>query len=250
MMKTTTFALVGVMAGFVFPQAAFAGGTDARTAALMARTPSGLTNLPPTASGRIANGQLMVPIKLEGDPAKLGALVTASGGVINAVVANRYMTAEVPHSALQALTGSTDVLRLEAGHRVEMHNDLGNLSTGMGTRGSLAEAAPPYNGPNGDGTGVAVCVVDSGFDIHHLDLRDSSGNTRFAGYWDQRDLTDANPPAGFSYGSEYNTAEMDTAIANGTDLAPDDHGHGQRRPLRQLPVHRRCPQRDAARRAL
>ena len=221
-----TSALIALIAVSLLSGSAFAGSMDARTRALASKPLNGPGDLPPQANARFQGGQAFVPVKVSGDASQIAALVASMGGTVNSMIGGTFVTASVPHSLIGALAASGGVDRVEAGWKVEMHNDLSNLADGMATRDNLGQAAPPYNGPHGDGTGVLVCVVDSGFDVHHPDLQDAAGNTRFAAMWDHRDYNDANPPAGFTYGSEYSTADIDAAIGAGSDLAPDDHGHG------------------------
>jgi hypothetical protein len=69
------------------------------------------------------------------------------------------------------------------------------------------------------GTGTVVGVVDSGLDLLHEDFR-QGGQTRVYSVWDQTHTN--NPPEGFTYGTEWTTADIQAGIATEVDL----EGHG------------------------
>lgn len=71
------------------------------------------------------------------------------------------------------------------------------------------------------GNGVIVGMIDSGFDLGHPTFYDKNGNLRVKTWWDQGGAAN-NPPAGFSYGTNYPTAE--TMIQAGKDSSPIGHG--------------------------
>ena len=79
------------------------------------------------------------------------------------------------------------------------------------------------------GRETAVAIIDSGIDYTLPEFRNSDGTTRIAYLWDQR-LTDAPPPDGFEYGSEYTAEDINQALkaADPHQLVPstDDNGHG------------------------
>lgn len=79
------------------------------------------------------------------------------------------------------------------------------------------------NMPQGyDGTGVVVGMIDIGFEYAHPAFRDITGETlRIKRVWQQNDITGTSP-AGFTYGSEYATAE--DILGAVTD--DPDNGHG------------------------
>jgi subtilisin family serine protease len=66
---------------------------------------------------------------------------------------------------------------------------------------------------HGRGDAVLIGIVDvGGFDFSHPDFLDDKGNTRFVAIWDQGgDFR--QPPAGFTFGSEFRKAQLDAAIA-------------------------------------
>jgi subtilisin family serine protease len=84
---------------------------------------------------------------------------------------------------------------------------------------SLSEinADQVHAGPPGmRGAGVIVGIIDTGIDITHGSFRRSGGLTRVVSIWDQS-LTPAageSSPAGFSYGVEYSSADIDAALSS------------------------------------
>ncbi|MBD3334724.1 MAG: S8 family serine peptidase, partial [Candidatus Eisenbacteria bacterium] len=77
---------------------------------------------------------------------------------------------------------------------------------------------PTYSGLTGDG--VIIGIVDTGVDPYHGDFSDA-GATRILNIWDQTDNS-GTPPAGYTYGTEWEAADIDGA----TCTADDPNGHG------------------------
>lgn len=81
------------------------------------------------------------------------------------------------------------------------------------------------------GRGVLFCCVDSGVDYMHPEFRKSDGTTRILFLWDQ--TIQGNPPAGYSRGSEYTSAQINEALLAQTSVqarrmvpSVDISGHG------------------------
>lgn len=79
------------------------------------------------------------------------------------------------------------------------------------------------------GRGIAVAIIDSGIDYTNPLFRNSDGTTRIARIWDQT-IQGTNPPANFSYGTEYTSKDINLALATETPLeevpSTDTDGHG------------------------
>lgn len=79
------------------------------------------------------------------------------------------------------------------------------------------------------GNGVAVAIIDSGIDYTNPLFRNSDGTTRIARIWDQT-IQSSNPPADFSYGTEYTREDINFALSSEIPLeqvpSTDTDGHG------------------------
>jgi subtilisin family serine protease len=63
------------------------------------------------------------------------------------------------------------------------------------------------------GSNILIGIVDVGIDPAHPSLRTSSGATRITKLWDQTKSGAAPPPAGYRYGSEWDSAAIDAFLA-------------------------------------
>ncbi len=61
------------------------------------------------------------------------------------------------------------------------------------------------------GSGVVVCIIDTGIDYTNAAFRDENGNTRILAIWDQTIQT-GTPPEGFLFGSEYRREDINRAL--------------------------------------
>ncbi len=79
------------------------------------------------------------------------------------------------------------------------------------------------------GSGVVICVIDTGIDYQNPVFLDESGNSRILAIWDQTIQT-GTPPEGFLYGSEYTRDDINRALQeeNPYEYVPtqDENGHG------------------------
>ncbi len=79
------------------------------------------------------------------------------------------------------------------------------------------------------GKGVILGFVDTGIRYEHPVFRRADGSTRILSIWDQTIQT-GQPPAGFSYGTEYTRAEIDAALKEEDPFSVvpsrDTNGHG------------------------
>lgn len=78
------------------------------------------------------------------------------------------------------------------------------------------------------GRGAALCLVDSGVDLAHADLRDPEGRTRVAWLLDRTAPPRGEHPAleAVGGGAVWDGASLDRARADGAPVPRDGHGHG------------------------
>lgn len=80
------------------------------------------------------------------------------------------------------------------------------------------------------GQGVLVGIVDSGIDYQHQAFLYNDGNSRIVSIWDQTMNENGLPPEGFTYGMEYDNAEINLALQSEDPLSivpsQDTTGHG------------------------
>jgi subtilisin family serine protease len=125
-------------------------------------------------------------------------------------------TAWIPADRVEEVAALGGVSRIEGASIDEITNDIGATVTGAAT---FRGPGPGFGGLNG--AGVIVANVDTGVDYDHDDFKTPGGLTRILKIWDQ--TNGAGPaPAGFGYGTEWNSAQIDALTA----LAGDTNGHG------------------------
>ena len=140
----------------------------------------------------------------------------AYGVKVNSVVKD-MMTVQIPVKRFVDFVASGLCSYIDLGQ--ENHPYLENARADLGVdyihRG--------INLPQGyDGTGVVVGIIDGGFEYGHPTFYDTTGTTlRIKRVWQQFDSR-GNPPAGFTYGTEYITPEAILGVAR--DCADELHG--------------------------
>ncbi|MFM8917927.1 MAG: S8 family peptidase, partial [Bacteroidota bacterium] len=82
---------------------------------------------------------------------------------------------------------------------------------------------PPLAAPY-TGNGIAIGIIDTGVDLTHPDLQDSTGATRIKFVWDQRKPLAANTPQPFGYGQEWDENDINAGNAQTND--EQGYGHG------------------------
>ena len=163
------------------------------------------------------------------DPAKVGVRViirgafdrqrlAALGGQIE-TEAGDLSTARIPLSAVPALLDEPAVQEISAATKLEPMLNVSVADTDVPTVWQKTSTPPVYSGLSG--RGVIVGIVDTGIDIHHADFKTSQNKTRIKYLWNQRITTTARP-VGFTYGTEWTSAQIDA----GSCTALDTDGHG------------------------
>ena len=220
-------ALVAAATLGIATPTALAGTLDVPLRLLLQRTeltgraptnvPGGLVNVHRKSHGAPDD---LVDVLIEADPAAIPAL-TKLGAEVRTVVSGGILTATVPVRMLRAVARANGVVRVEAAKRKRPYMDVSRGATGLDVPGSYPEGAPT-------GAGVVVGVLDTGIDWTHPDFITSTGFSRVYAVWDQADYADAGPPAGFSYGTEYDAASVQACVdgSGAYCYQTDVDGHG------------------------
>ena len=153
-------------------------------------------------------------------------------GIEPRTVLGKIITARVTLAQLAQLIALPEVIHVEAARKLR---PIGKPPKASATEKpfrltpELDVSMPETNAANLHtqgitGSGVIVGIVDSGIDYDHLDFR-SGGvgepDSRILYIWDQTSSF-GSPPSGYSYGTEYTKAQIESDIANGygPDVVP------------------------------
>lgn len=156
--------------------------------------------------GRIVQVMVRGTVSADAIRAMGGEVGTEAGGIL---------TVRMPLSAAPAIARLPGVESLRLALPLKKHNDLGVVDDRANLKRSQS---PPLLGWNGNN--VVVGFVDSGIQYQHDDFKNPDGTTRLLGIWDQN--AGGTPPAGYAYGNECTTAQINA----GTCAETDPEGHG------------------------
>lgn len=178
-----------------------------------------ISNLSPTvAIAENAAGEAMISVFIQSNNiSRAMAAIKAQGGTVSTIVGD-ILTANIPVAAVEMLAAENEIQFMEVSMKshplmnvshVEINADDVHAGTGL---------PQAYTG-----SGVVVGIVDSGIDWKHEDFDWSSGTTRIQYLWDMSGT--GNPPAGYTYGTEYTKAQIDASQCNEID-GDGGGGHG------------------------
>lgn len=142
--------------------------------------------------------------------------ITESGGRVG-TIAGDIITAHLPASSIRELAGLSEVVYMDASAISEAKIDVSRTEAKVDLLHNGTGISRPYKG-----NGVIVGIVDSGIDWKHLDFK-NAGGSRIQYLWDMSGTS--NPPAGYSYGTEYTKAQIDANQCGEID-GDDGGGHG------------------------
>jgi subtilisin family serine protease len=174
------------------------------------------------AKGRKAEAitaEVTVLAQYAGDPAALEKV-----GLRIHSVAGDVVTGTISLDAVAKLASIPDVQRVEAARAMQTELDLSVVES----RANLVHTGPPGR----RGAGVIVGICDSGCDFTHPSFRRPDGTSRILFLWDQNLTPQAGEasPAGFGYGVQYGTAQINAALAAANPFTLVRHrdrgGHG------------------------
>lgn len=127
------------------------------------------------------------------------------------------LTAQLPLDRMSEIEALDFVAYIQTAIPVKPMLDKARAVTGVDKVHAGENLVTPYTG-----NGVVVGIVDSGFDYTHPNFFDSERQElRIKRVWEQK-YAKGTPPEGFSYGSEFTTAEEILAI--GGDVTTNTHG--------------------------
>lgn len=155
-------------------------------------------------SGNTSKTELIPCYVTVNDESTISRLEEAGVGV-NSVVGD-IITAMIPQDMIETVASIDGVVRVDAGSIVSLTLDKGRADTGVDKVLEGVELTSGY-----DGTGIVVGVIDIGLQLDHINFYDASKNLRIKRIWLQDDTSGA-PPAGFTYGSEYDTQAKIEAV--------------------------------------
>jgi len=168
-------------------------------------------------AGSPGDEHLAVVVTFEGPVRKL-----EDAGFLTNSVYGQVAFGDIKVSNLGRLADLPEVKRIEAESRAERLLDV-----------SVPEISVPavWSGsPSYKGKGVVVGIVDSGIDVLHKCFQNPDGSkTRILWLWDQTlPSSDGTPPAGFTYGQEFQPKQINDAIAQSDKpfIHQDVDGHG------------------------
>ncbi len=143
------------------------------------------------------------------------AALEALGVEVN-TQAGGMTTARAPLGLMPELLTAPGLTRVSASAPVYPMLDVSTLE--IDADAVWGTKPPVFTGASGKG--VVVGIIDTGLDTNHADFRDATNHTRVKYVWNQTAL--GTKPVGFTYGAEFNSAQVDA----GTAIVNDSDGHG------------------------
>lgn len=137
-------------------------------------------------------------------------------GLAEVAKLGNIVTARVPLGDIVRLRRRPEVASLKAStlYVGDLGRSVADIQASPGQLPVPGESLPPVSGK-----GVAVAVLDWGFDFAHRALRTASGRSRIRWMWDQRGGRTAASPLPYGYGREFSRRQIDEALRT-----PDPHG--------------------------
>ncbi|HVP39068.1 MAG TPA: S8 family serine peptidase, partial [Candidatus Saccharimonadales bacterium] len=174
---------------------------------------SGLAPAGPTPYVRPAEFSAL--FEFEGSRAELEA-----AGIRVQTQVGKYFTARLRPEEVRNLTAVAGIHNARLGRPMVPHLNASIPECRADLLHGTPSGSPPVY-PGETGAGVIIGDVDSGIDWSNAEFKDPvSGLTRILYIWDQTGT--GTPPAGFSYGTEWTS----TQINNATCTESDTDGHG------------------------
>lgn len=140
---------------------------------------------------------------VEGATSEIDRVVKAHGGRVVMSMRN-WTSVRMPAGRVHELNAEPGVRSIHGFGYGQTLNDSMRVKTYIDrVQQGLAPLPRGY-----DGKGVVIGTVDTGMDLNHPDMRDSTG-TRVLHFWDHHVPGDTNTPAEFGYGQEWDKVAID-----------------------------------------
>lgn len=165
---------------------------------------------------RTSQASEMVSAYIHLRPGASSDVLVACGVEVNQHVGD-ILTVRIPIGQLEVVAALDDVAYVQTAVPVRGMMDKVRAATGVDLVQQGTELPQAYYGD-----GVVVGIIDLGFEYTHPNFYDvDRENLRIKRVWEQSTTT-GTPPEGFSYGTEFDTAE-EIEAANG-DVTTNSHG--------------------------
>ncbi|MFN8277905.1 MAG: S8 family serine peptidase [Chitinophagales bacterium] len=171
-------------------------------------------------SEEIKTNTTLRPLLVKGDVTQISRWTVQCGGVFKFAAGNIASVA-IPFNQLGKFAAQPFIWQIESGNApgvslmdtARIRNNIDSVQQG------IAPLTQSYKGRN-----VVVGIIDGGIYLPHLDFRQANGKTRIRYVWDQV-LTSGTAPSPYAYGSEWDSAAINSGTCPVTDPS-SDQGHG------------------------
>ncbi|MFN5223247.1 MAG: S8 family peptidase [Bacteroidota bacterium] len=161
-----------------------------------------------------------IDILVQGDIRQIQSIIEQHGGDFKYFHGDIACIKVLPATLIE-LERSTYVQRIERPNTdyVALNDSMRSTIHVNAVHAGVPPLLTPYTG-----NGIAIGIIDTGVDLTHPDLQDSTGATRVKFVWDQRKPVSINTPQPFGYGQEWDENEINAGNAQTND--EQGYGHG------------------------
>ncbi|OQY28298.1 MAG: hypothetical protein B6244_07790 [Candidatus Cloacimonetes bacterium 4572_55] len=165
-------------------------------------------------------GETTVAVLLKFESAADASGLVTSGVELHTVLPSGIATAWIPVSSLDAFRAEEHVEYVELSAVRQPLMDISRPEIGIDDVHAGQGLPQPFKGE-----GVIVGVIDTGIDYDHPDFKNANGSTRILYIWDQC-ATGGVAPAGYNYGNECDSGEINGGTCSEGDNNVEGGGHG------------------------
>lgn len=173
---------------------------------------------------RSADPNEVVSIFLEGSTGEVARVVRQHGGTVSMKMRD-WSSVRMPAGRVHELNAEPAVRSIHGFGYGQTLNDSMRVKTHIDwVQQGLEPLQRAYNGE-----GVVIGIVDTGMDLTHPDMHDSTG-TRVLRYWDHHQPNSSNTPPEFGFGQEWSKEDIDNGdcplLTSNYGGETDGGGHG------------------------